>query len=65
MADAYDAITSHRAYQPALPMEFAIDEITRNAGTQFDPMVVEIFLGIAAAGTLPVPQTLVAGLAAS
>jgi HD-GYP domain-containing protein (c-di-GMP phosphodiesterase class II) len=65
VADAYDAITSHRAYQPALPMEFAIDEITQNAGTQFDPMVVETFLGIAAAGTLPVPRSAVAGLAAS
>ena len=44
VADAFDAITSHRSYQPALSVEFAINEITVNSGTQFDPIVVEAFL---------------------
>ncbi len=44
VADAFDAITNHRSYQPALSVEFAIQEITDNAGTQFDPGVVEAFL---------------------
>ncbi len=53
VADAFDAMTSARAYQPALPVEFAITEISRHAGTQFDPTVVEIFMGLAAVDRLP------------
>ncbi len=53
VADAFDAMTSVRAYQPALPVEVAVDEILRNAGTQFDPQVVEIFMAIAEVDALP------------
>ena len=53
VADAFDAITSTRAYQPALPVEFAISEIKTNTGTQFDPTVVDIFLELAAVDRLP------------
>lgn len=54
IADAYDAMTSVRAYQPALPVDFVVHEIASNAGTQFDPAVVEIFLELAAVDNLPV-----------
>ncbi len=37
VADAFDAITSNRAYQPALSVDYAINEIIVNSGTQFDP----------------------------
>jgi len=53
VADAYDAMTSVRAYQPALPVDFAVHEIARNAGSQFDPDVVDIFLELAAIDKLP------------
>lgn len=53
VADAFDAMTSTRAYQPALPVGFAVNEIRKNAGTQFDPAVVEIFLELAAVDALP------------
>lgn len=56
VSDAFDAMTSVRAYQPALPIEFAVDEITKNAGTQFDPAVVEIFLGLAEINQLPLAE---------
>ncbi|HJS71203.1 MAG TPA: HD domain-containing phosphohydrolase [Acidimicrobiia bacterium] len=57
VADAFDAMTSTRAYQPALPVDFAIHEIRQNAATQFDPAVVEIFLQLAAVDALPLELT--------
>ena len=46
VADAYDAMISDRPYQKARSHEEAVEEIKRNSGTQFDPMVVEAFLKI-------------------
>jgi HD-GYP domain-containing protein (c-di-GMP phosphodiesterase class II) len=37
--DAYDAMTSDRAYRAALPVDVALTEIRRGADTQFDPRV--------------------------
>ena len=44
VADAYDAMTSDRPYRSALSHSQAIEEIERNAGTQFDPRVVTVML---------------------
>jgi response regulator RpfG family c-di-GMP phosphodiesterase len=44
IADAYDAMTSDRAYRRALPHATAIAEIERCAGTQFDPEISTVFL---------------------
>ncbi len=44
VADTYDAITSRRPYRDARQADFAREEICNNAGTQFDPAVVEAFL---------------------
>jgi HD-GYP domain-containing protein (c-di-GMP phosphodiesterase class II) len=52
VADAFDAITSHRCYQPALPVEWALQEIRRCANTQFDPFVVDAFVEVADRGAL-------------
>ena len=41
VADAYDAMTSDRAYRRAIPREAALAELERSAGTQFDPAVVK------------------------
>jgi response regulator RpfG family c-di-GMP phosphodiesterase len=44
VADAYDAMTSSRAYRRALEHSVAVAELQRCSGTQFDPQVVEAFL---------------------
>lgn len=46
IADTLDAMTTNRPYRAALPFETAVEEIDRCAGTQFDPLVVEQFLGL-------------------
>ncbi len=44
IADAFDAMTSDRPYRKALPMEFALKELKKCSGTQFDPEFVEYFI---------------------
>jgi len=43
VVDAFDAMTADRPYRAALPVEAAVDELQKMAGTQFDPEVVRIF----------------------
>jgi len=44
VADAFDAMTSARAYRAALPASVAFAELQRFSGTQFDPACVEALL---------------------
>jgi two-component system, cell cycle response regulator len=50
VCDTFDAITTTRAYREARPVEEALAELERCAGTQFDPDVVEAFLAVVQAG---------------
>jgi putative nucleotidyltransferase with HDIG domain len=43
VADAYDAMTSERAYRRAFTKEEAKEELRRCSGTHFDPQIVEAF----------------------
>lgn len=43
VADALDAITSHRPYRSQGDFRSARNEIVRNSGTQFDPRIVDAF----------------------
>ncbi len=43
VADNLDAMTSTRAYRPAIPWEEVVSEIVDAAGAQFDPLVVSAF----------------------
>jgi putative nucleotidyltransferase with HDIG domain len=40
VADAFDAMITHRTYRPALGPQDALAELRRQAGAQFDPAVV-------------------------
>jgi response regulator RpfG family c-di-GMP phosphodiesterase len=46
VADAFDAITSDRPYRSAASVETARTIITKEAGSQFDPAVVDVFLKV-------------------
>lgn len=46
IADTMDAICSDRPYRKGSPLEVAITEIGRLAGSQFDPKAVEAYLSI-------------------
>jgi len=46
IADAFDAMTSDRPYRRALSRDEALAEVERCSGTQFDPELVEVFLGL-------------------
>jgi HD-GYP domain-containing protein (c-di-GMP phosphodiesterase class II) len=41
VADSFDAMTSNRTYRRALPIEAALVEVRRCAGTQFDPLFAD------------------------
>jgi CHASE2 domain-containing sensor protein len=46
IADVYDALTSARPYKQAWPVADALAEIRSQSGRQFDPRMVEAFLGL-------------------
>ncbi len=53
VADAFDAMTSDRPYRRALPVQAALHELERGAGTQFDSDVVHCLLLLHATGRFP------------
>jgi len=57
IADAYAAMTSERRYSKTLSHEQAMEEVERCAGKQFDPYLVEVFLGIIRAAPVTAEQT--------
>ncbi|MBQ3787031.1 MAG: HD domain-containing protein, partial [Lachnospiraceae bacterium] len=44
VADAYDAMSSHRSYRDKLPQSAVRAEIEKGRGTQFDPVFADIML---------------------
>lgn len=57
IADAFDAMTSNRSYQVRRSPQEALDELQRCAGTQFDPLLVQLFC---ASGFMPAQRTSIA-----
>jgi len=46
IVDAYEVMTSGRPYREPISSEEAVEELKRNAGTQFDPELVDVFARI-------------------
>lgn len=46
IADVFDALVSQRCYKKELPIEEAFSIISHESGKHFDPVLVEVFLGI-------------------
>ncbi len=44
--DAYDAMRTEKTYRRKLSKEEAIEEIRKNAGTQFDPDIAKVFVDV-------------------
>ena len=42
VADAIDAMTTHRVYRMARPLSFCLEQLKLNSGTQFDPQIAEV-----------------------
>src|SRR5215217_8003137 len=61
VCDAYNAMTTDRSYRKALPLDVAARELRANAGTQFDPAVVEALLDVVGAPAEPIAWQLTLG----
>ena len=46
VVDAYDALVSKRPYKKTYPHEQAVDIISRNSGTHYDPSIIDIFVKV-------------------
>lgn len=56
IADAFDAMTANRVYRKKLDLAYVLEELRKGSGTQFDPRLVEIMLGLIEDGTIDVDQ---------
>lgn len=54
VCDSFDAMVSKRAYKKPLSIEYAIGELERNKGTQFDPDVADAFIELIKEGAIVV-----------
>jgi putative nucleotidyltransferase with HDIG domain len=52
VADSFDAMTTVRPYRSSSGMEYAVSELKRYSGRQFDPDVVDAFMGVIDSSTL-------------
>ncbi len=50
--DAFDAMVTDRPYRKGMTVAKALEELKRNRGTQFDPVVVDALLALNAEGNL-------------
>lgn len=54
IADSFDAMTSRRSYKEPYSLEYALNELKRNRGLQFDPDLVDKFIELINSGIIEV-----------
>ena len=52
IADSFDAMTTKRCYKDVIPKERALEILEKEAGTQFDPRLVPVFVDGMRAGRI-------------
>ncbi|MDX8387155.1 MAG: HD domain-containing protein [Ghiorsea sp.] len=52
VADAIDAMTTHRVYRQAKPLSFCVEQLKFASGSQFDPQIVAVALDAIEQGTI-------------
>jgi len=57
VADTFDAMTTTRPYQKAMPLDYVTEKMKAMAGTRFDPDVVEAFTAAVEAGDIMPPDS--------
>jgi diguanylate cyclase (GGDEF)-like protein len=56
ICDSFRAMLDERSYKPAMPLEQALAELRRCAGSQFDPQLVEVFCQLVSQRTERAPD---------
>ena len=56
IADCFDALITDRPYRAGLPRASALSIMRRDAGSHFDPLLVEHFCALLASGSAPGPH---------
>lgn len=56
VADAFDAMTANRVYRKQLDFDYVLAELKRCSGTQFDPKIADIMLGLIEKGRINVDE---------
>ena len=54
IADSFDAMTSNRSYKAAVSVQTAIGILDKEAGKQFDPKLVRIFINLLEKGSIEI-----------
>ena len=53
----FDAMTTDRPYRKGLPLEFALEEMDKQAGKQLDPQLTPVFVRLLRSRRIPLsPQ---------
>lgn len=55
ICDAFEAMISKRPYKEAMSVEYAVSELEKNGGTQFDPEMADAFIALIQEGKVNLP----------
>ena len=57
VADAFDAMTTNRPYRKALSIDYAIDQLEKGCGREFDPELAPLFVRLIRAGEIRLDES--------